>query len=65
MTLDGCTNDSRDAVLAVIENINGELVVRRECTFIRPPAGRPGAGIAEIVRLYNWNFEIKAGRGKD
>ncbi|MRH91728.1 stress protein [Nocardia sp. SYP-A9097] len=65
MTLDGCTNDSRDAVLAVIENINGELVVRRECTFIRPPAGQPGAGIAEIVRLYNWNFDIRAGRGKD
>ncbi|MEV6773253.1 TerD family protein [Nocardia sp. NPDC051030] len=65
MTLDGCNDNSRDAVLAVIENINGELVVRRECTFIRPPAGRPGAGIAEIVRRYNWNFEIKAGRGKD
>ncbi|NNH72350.1 stress protein [Nocardia uniformis] len=65
MTLDGCTDDSRDAVLATIENINGELVVRRECTFIRPPAGQPGAGIAEIIRLYNWNFNIKAGRGKD
>ncbi|WP_067700315.1 TerD family protein [Nocardia jejuensis] len=65
MTLNGCTDDSRDAVLAVIENINGELVVRRECTFIRPPAGRPGAGIAEIVRLYNWQFDIRAGRGKD
>ncbi|WP_067519060.1 hypothetical protein [Nocardia uniformis] len=65
MTLDGCTDDPRDAALAVIENINGELVVRRECTFIRPPAGQPGAGIAEIIRLYNWNFNIKAGRGKD
>lgn len=65
MTLDGCTNDSRDAVLATIENINGELVVRRECTFIRPPAGQPGAGVAEIIRMYNWNFNVKAGRGKD
>ncbi|WP_306363671.1 TerD family protein [Nocardia sp. CC227C] len=65
MTLDGCVDDSRDAVLATIENINGELVVRRECTFIRPPAGQPGAGVAEIARLYNWGFDIRAGRGKD
>ncbi|WP_169815544.1 TerD family protein [Nocardia inohanensis] len=65
MTLDGCVDDSRDAVLAMIENVNGEMVVRRECTFIRPPAGQPGAGVAEISRRYNWGFEIRAGRGKD
>ncbi|WP_218028295.1 TerD family protein [Nocardia yamanashiensis] len=65
LTLGGCVDDSRDAVLATIENINGEMVVRRECTFIRPPAGRPGAGISEIARRYNWAFEIRAGRGKD
>ncbi|WP_169333762.1 TerD family protein [Nocardia higoensis] len=65
MTLDGCMDDSRDAVLAHIENINGELVVRREGTFIRPPAGRPGAGIIEIAQRYNWDFGFKAGRGKD
>ncbi|MGV9411123.1 TerD family protein [Nocardia sp. NPDC003693] len=65
MTLDGCVDDSRDAVLAIIENINGELVVRRECTFIRPPHGQPGGGITEIVRRYNWAFDIRAGRGKD
>ncbi|MCP2316592.1 tellurite resistance protein TerA [Nocardia amikacinitolerans] len=64
MTLDGCMDDSRDAVLAHIENINGELVVRREGTFIRPPAGRPGAGVMEIARMYNWDFGFKAGRGK-
>ncbi|MBF6214865.1 TerD domain-containing protein [Nocardia puris] len=65
MTLDGCQDDSRDAVLAHIENINGEMVVRREGTFIRPPAGRPGAGVMEIARIYNWDFGFKAGRGKD
>jgi len=65
MTLDGCMDNSRDAVLAHIENINGELVVRREGTFIRPPAGRPGAGIIEIAQRYNWDFGFKAGRGKD
>ncbi|MEV0297187.1 TerD family protein [Nocardia sp. NPDC050710] len=64
MTLDGCMDDSRDAVLAHIENINGELVVRREGTFIRPPAGRPGAGVMEIAQRYNWDFGFKAGRGK-
>ncbi|GAB2645060.1 TerD family protein [Nocardia goodfellowii] len=64
MTLDGCQDDSRDAVLAHIENLNGELVVRREGTFIRPPAGQPGAGVMEIARLYNWDFGFKAGRGK-
>ncbi|WP_169811586.1 TerD family protein [Nocardia shimofusensis] len=65
MTLDGCMDDSRDAVLAHIENINGELVVRREGTFIRPPAGRPGGGIIEIAQRYHWDFGFKAGRGKD
>ncbi|MET7773625.1 TerD family protein [Nocardia sp. NPDC005366] len=65
MTLDGCMDDSRDAVLAHIENINGEFVVRREGTFIRPPAGRPGAGVMEIAQRYNWDFGFKAGRGKD
>ncbi|MEV0761450.1 TerD family protein [Nocardia sp. NPDC050435] len=64
MTLDGCQDDSRDAVLAHIENINGELVVRREGTFIRPPAGQPGAGVMEIARIYQWDFGFKAGRGK-
>ncbi|MFE3546254.1 TerD family protein [Nocardia sp. NPDC059177] len=64
MTLDGCTDNSRDAVLAVLENVNGELVVRREGTFVRPPAGQPGGGVMEIARLYNWDFGFQAGRGK-
>ncbi|MGW6729234.1 TerD family protein [Nocardia sp. NPDC055029] len=64
MTLDGCTDNSRDAVLAVLENVDGELVVRREGTFVRPPAGQPGGGVMEIARLYNWDFGFQAGRGK-
>ncbi|MFB7879183.1 TerD family protein [Nocardia sp. NPDC056064] len=64
MTLDGCTDNSRDAVLAVLENVNGELVVRREGAFIRPPAGQPGGGVMEIARLYHWDFGFQAGRGK-
>ncbi|MFJ2839376.1 TerD family protein [Nocardia sp. NPDC087230] len=64
MTLDGCTDNSRDAALAVLENVDGELVVRREGTFVRPPAGRPGGGVIEIARLYHWDFGFQAGRGK-
>ncbi|WP_189034134.1 TerD family protein [Nocardia rhizosphaerihabitans] len=64
MTLDGCTDNSRDAVLAVLENVDGELVVRREGAFVRPPAGQPGGGVMEIARLYNWDFGFQAGRGK-
>ncbi|WP_278266015.1 TerD family protein [Nocardia sp. AG03] len=64
MTLDGCVDNSRDAVLAVLENVDGELVVRREGAFIRPPAGQPGGGVMEIARLYHWDFGFQAGRGK-
>ncbi|WP_280297964.1 TerD family protein [Nocardia neocaledoniensis] len=64
MTLDGCTDNSRDAVLAVLENVDGELVVRREGAFVRPPAGQPGGGVMEVARLYGWDFGFQAGRGK-
>ncbi|MFC4123425.1 TerD family protein [Nocardia rhizosphaerae] len=64
MFLDGCTDNSRDAVLAVLENVNGELVVRREGAFVRPPAGQPGGGVIEIARLYHWDFGFQSGRGK-
>ncbi|MFE3319715.1 TerD family protein [Nocardia sp. NPDC059195] len=64
MTLDGCTDNSRDAVLFALENVNGEFVVRREGAFVRPPAGQPGGGVVEIARLYNWDFGFQSGRGK-
>ncbi|MEU4651021.1 TerD family protein [Nocardia fluminea] len=64
MTLDGCTDNSRDAVLFALENVGGEFVVRREGSFVRPPAGQPGGGVVEIARLYNWDFGFQAGRGK-
>ncbi|WP_410876888.1 TerD family protein [Nocardia sp. A7] len=64
MTLDGCTDNSRDAVLFTLENVNGAFVVRREGAFVRPPAGQPGGGVVEIARLYNWDFGFQAGRGK-
>lgn len=64
MVIGGCTDDSRDMVLAHIENVNGELIVRRDGTFIRPPAGRPGGGVREIARIYNWGFEFRSTSGK-
>lgn len=64
MTLDGCTDNSRDAVLFALENVDGAFVVRREGAFVRPPAGQPGGGVVEIARLYNWDFGFQAGRGK-
>ncbi|WP_433635021.1 TerD family protein [Nocardia sp. CA-120079] len=64
MIIGGCQDNSRDVILAHIENINGELIVRRDGTFVRPPSGHPGGGVREIARMYNWGFEFKATRGK-
>ncbi|WP_063036959.1 TerD family protein [Nocardia pseudovaccinii] len=64
MIISGCQDNSRDVILAHIENVNGELIVRRDGTFIRPPSGHPGGGVREIARMYNWGFEFKATRGK-
>lgn len=64
MIISGCQDNSRDVILAHIENVNGEFIVRRDGTFVRPPSGHPGGGIREIARMYNWGFEFKATRGK-
>ncbi|WP_433473413.1 TerD family protein [Spirillospora sp. CA-142024] len=65
MRMDDCTDASRDAVLALIENVNGELVVRREGRFVLPPPGRPRWGKMTVDQAYNWNLEWVASRGKD
>ncbi|MFI7671885.1 TerD family protein [Nocardia sp. NPDC049526] len=65
MIISGCQDNSRDVILAHIENVNGEFIVRRDGTFIRPPSGHPGGGVREIARMYNWGFEFKATRGKN
>ncbi|WP_433716712.1 TerD family protein [Nocardia sp. CA-084685] len=64
MIISGCQDNSRDVILAHIENVNGEFIVRRDGTFVRPPSGQPGGGVREIARMYNWGFEFKATRGK-
>ncbi|TDB89207.1 stress protein, partial [Actinomadura sp. 7K534] len=65
MRMDDCVDASRDAVLALIENVGGELVVRREGRFVLPPPGRPRWGKMTVDQAYNWNLEWVAARGKD
>ncbi|MQY08363.1 TerD family protein [Actinomadura macrotermitis] len=65
MRMDDCHDASRDAVLALIENVNGELVVRREGRFVPPPPGRPRWGKMAVDQAYGWNLEWVASRGKD
>ncbi|MWA00197.1 stress protein [Actinomadura sp. LD22] len=65
MRMDDCMDGSRDAVLALIENVGGELVVRREGRFVLPPPGRPRWGKMSVDEAYGWNLEWVAARGKD
>ncbi|WP_063036945.1 TerD family protein [Nocardia pseudovaccinii] len=64
MSVDGCTNDSRRMVLALIENINGELVVRREGVFLPRPTD-PSIFLNQGVDLaYGWGMAWVAVDGK-
>ncbi|MFI0355617.1 TerD family protein [Actinomadura sp. 9N407] len=65
MQISDCVDASRDVVLAVIENVGGEFVVRREGRFVLPPPGRPRWGKMAVDQAYNWNLEWVAARGKD
>ncbi|MEO3827807.1 TerD family protein [Actinomadura sp. B10D3] len=65
MRMNDCMDASRDAVLALIENVNGELVVRREGRYVLPPPGRPRWGKMTVDQAYGWNLEWVASRGKD
>ncbi|TDD84751.1 stress protein, partial [Actinomadura darangshiensis] len=65
MRMNDCVDASRDAVLALIENVNGELVVHREGRFVLPPPGRPRWGKMTVDQAYAWNLEWVASRGKD
>ncbi|KAA8888642.1 stress protein [Nocardia colli] len=64
MLVDGCTDNSREMVLALIENINGEFVVHRQGIFIRPPAGRPLWGKKEVDQAYGWGLKWGRSAGK-
>ncbi|WP_107659393.1 TerD family protein [Nocardia suismassiliense] len=64
MSVSGCTDNSREMVLALIENINGEFVVQRQGVFVRPPARRPLWGKMEVDKAYRWGLEWGRSAGK-
>ncbi|WP_119727821.1 TerD family protein [Thermomonospora amylolytica] len=65
MNMNDCVDASRDAVLVLIENVGGELVVHRQGRFIPPPPGRPRWGKLAVDVAYGWGLEWVAARGKD
>ncbi|GAB2560379.1 TerD family protein [Nocardia heshunensis] len=64
MEVSGCQDDSREMVLALIENVGGELVVRREGRFIRPPEGRRFWGKLAVDQTYEWGLKWGTSKGK-
>lgn len=64
MEVGGCHDDSREMVLALIENLNGELVVRREGRFVRPPEGRRFWGKLAVDQTYEWGLKWGTAKGK-
>ncbi|MFE6860418.1 TerD family protein [Nocardia sp. NPDC057668] len=64
MEVSGCVDDSREMVLALIENIDGELVVRREGVFVRPPDGHRFWGKLAVDQTYRWELKWGTSKGK-
>ena len=64
MMVDDCYDASRNVVLALIENINGELVVRREGRFIVPPPDKVRWGKVNVDKTYGWGLDWVATKGK-
>ncbi|WP_280248964.1 TerD family protein [Nocardia abscessus] len=64
LTVDGCTDGSRDVVLVLIENTGADLVVRREGRFVAPPPNRPRWGVTEVDKAYGWGLNWVRGTGK-
>ncbi|MEU1982219.1 TerD family protein [Nocardia sp. NPDC019395] len=62
MSVGGCTINSTRVALALIENINGELVVRREGIFI--PFTPNGFQNEQVDRAYNWGIKWVSVKGK-
>ncbi|MGV9415176.1 TerD family protein [Nocardia sp. NPDC003693] len=64
MEVSGCVDDSREMVLAILENVNGELVVRREGVFVRPPDGHRFWGKLAVDQAYRWELKWGTSKGK-
>ncbi|NUS95619.1 MAG: stress protein [Nocardia sp.] len=52
----GCVDNSKNMALAVLENIGGELVVRREGRFIPPSPDPRIFGNQSVDLAYNWGM---------
>lgn len=64
VSVEGCVDNSRDVVLALIENTGTQLVVRREGRFVAPPPNRPRWGVTEVDKVYGWGLNWVRGDGK-
>ncbi|WP_454195470.1 TerD family protein [Nocardia sp. Marseille-Q1738] len=64
LSVEGCTDNSRDVVLALIENTGTHLVLRREGRFVPPPPNRPRWGVTEVDKVYGWGLNWVRGEGK-
>ncbi|MBF6301875.1 TerD family protein [Nocardia amamiensis] len=64
VSVEGCADNSRDVVLALIENTGTQLVVRREGRFVPPPPNRPRWGVTEVDKVYGWGLNWVRGEGK-
>lgn len=62
MALDNCTVSSRLVAIALIENVDGELVVRREAHYIVPTAQQSGR--KALDEKYGWGIKWGPGKGK-
>ncbi|WP_369023166.1 TerD family protein [Nocardia cyriacigeorgica] len=64
MNVGGCTDNSKAIVLALIENVGGELVVRREGVFVRPPVDPPRWVNKAVDQAYGWGLSWVPAKGK-
>ncbi|MEV0359276.1 TerD family protein [Nocardia sp. NPDC050697] len=56
LSVAGCTDNSRKVALAMLENVAGDLVLRREGRFIPPPTRPPFFLNMAVDEAYNWGL---------
>ncbi|WP_084505547.1 TerD family protein [Nocardia harenae] len=56
LSVGGCTDNSRKVALAMLENVAGDLVLRREGRFIPPPTRPPFFLNMAVDEAYSWGL---------
>ncbi|MFC3960424.1 TerD family protein [Nocardia jiangsuensis] len=56
LSVAGCTDNSRKVALAMLENVAGDLVLRREGRFIPPPTHPPYFLNKAVDEAYGWGL---------